>query len=96
MADVIWRNEALDDLDGIIVYIGQFDPDAADGIGDKLFTLGESLADFPRRGRPAADGTREMVTVPPFVLRYEVDGERVFILPIRHGARQPSSDRVGP
>jgi len=89
MVEVIWRNEALDDLDGIIVYIGQFDREAADGMGEKLFALGESLADYPRRGRPTSDGAREMVTVPPFVLRYEIEGERVFILSIRHGRRKP-------
>jgi len=94
MAEVIWRNEALDDLDGIIVYISHFDPDAADGMGEKLFALGESLADFPRRGRPGADGTRELATVPPFILRYDVEGERVFILSIRHGARNVEGNRA--
>ena len=89
MAEVIWRNEALADLDDVIAYISQFDPDAADGIGEKLFALGESLADFPRRGRPASDGTRELVTVPPFVLGYEVAEGRVFILSIRHGRQRP-------
>jgi plasmid stabilization system protein ParE len=30
-----------------------------------------------------------MTTVPPYILRYEVDGEVVRILSVRHGARRP-------
>lgn len=89
MADVIWRNAALEDLDAIIAYIAPHDHAAAARIAAKLLACGDSLTHFPHRGRPAADGRREMTTVPPYVLRYEVDGDRVHILSIRHGARRP-------
>lgn len=92
MAKVVWLNEAIDQLDLIVAYIELFDPIAAERIGDRLFALGESLADFPHRGRPAGNGTREMVTVPPYILRYQIDGEEVSILSIRHGARRPLKD----
>jgi toxin ParE1/3/4 len=87
MAEVIWRNQALDDLDQVIRYIGQFDPEAADAIGVRLFDLGESLADFPRRGRPAANGLREWVNVQPYILTYDAQEGSVFIQSIRHSAR---------
>ena len=29
-----------------------------------------------------------MTIVPPYVMRYRVDGERVIILRVRHGARE--------
>ena len=92
MAEVVWDPAALADLNDTIAYIEQFDPQAADRIGTRLFNLGESLADFPHRGRPAGGGQREMTNVPPYILRYDVQGDLVTILAIRHGARQPDAD----
>jgi toxin ParE1/3/4 len=91
MAEVVWRPDALDDLIEIAAYIRQFNPDAAESITSALRALGESLCVFPNRGRPAAKGTREMTTVPPYVLayRYRVAEDEVDILSIRHGRRQP-------
>ena len=89
MAEVVWRVQALHDLDDIIDYIERFDPAAAERYHARFWSLGESLSDFPRRGRAADDGTREMTSVPPFILRYDVEDDRVFILSIRHGARRP-------
>ena len=103
MARVIWSPEALAQLRHIVEYVQLFDPAAARSFSERLFALGESLADFPRRGRPAANGTRELVTVRPYILRYHVepeereevdeaaeDGgadEEVSILGIRHAAQ---------
>ncbi len=92
MAKVVWLNEAIDQLDLIVAYIELFDPTAAERIGERPFALGESLVDFPHRGRPAGNGARELVTVPPYILRYQVDGENVSALSIRHGVRQPLDD----
>ena len=93
MAEVIWRSDALADLDEIIDYIEQFDPAAARSHDTALRNLGESLCDFPNRGRPAANSTREMTSVPPYVLayRYRAQDDEVDILSIRHGRRQPQS-----
>jgi plasmid stabilization system protein ParE len=89
MAEVIWQDEAVEELRGIISYINAFDPPAAQRIGSRLFALGESLGDFPRRGRPAAAGLRELVTVSPYILRYRVAGDVVLIVSVKHGARRP-------
>ncbi len=89
MASVVWRREALDDLREIIRYITQFDPAAAQGVGVRLFALGQGLEDFPNRGRSVDGRQRELVTEPPFILRYETAGDEVFILSIRHGRRRP-------
>ena len=72
-----------------MVYLERFDPIAATQVGGRLFALGESLSTFPNRGRPAGDRERELVTVPPYILRYAVRAEVVTILDIRHGARLP-------
>lgn len=89
MAEVVWLSEAIEQLELIAGYIRQFDPAAAERIASSLIETGESLAAFPRRGRPAVNGVREMTTVPPYILRYEVHGDVVTILGIRHGARAP-------
>ena len=89
MADVVWLQEALDDIDQIVAYIDASNRTAAEKMGRKLFALGESLTVFPNRGRPGRNGTRELPSVPPYVLIYEVVGEVVTILTIRHSRRRP-------
>ena len=89
MANVVWRPQAIDDVRGIVAYISQFDSDAAADMGGRLFAAGDRLMRFPHRGRLRDDGARELVTVPPYILRYEVLSDTVFILSVRHGARQP-------
>jgi plasmid stabilization system protein ParE len=86
VAKVIWQPQAISDIRHIARYINDHDPRAARDISARLFDLGESLATFPRRGRPKG-GEREMTSVPPYILRYVVRNDAVFILSIRHGAR---------
>ena len=88
MARIDWTREALGHLELIRAYIGQFDPRAANRFVARLIAAGESLADFPNRGRPAADGVRELPTVAPYVIQYEVDDEVVSILRIKHGRQR--------
>lgn len=89
MAKVVWSAMALIELSEIRAYIALFDAVAADRMVTRLLQVGNSLADFPHRGRPAGEGWREMATVPPYVLRYRVIGDEVAIVRIRHGARRP-------
>lgn len=93
MADVTWSTRALIDLDQIAAYIGMFDSSAAARIRNELEALGDSLGAFPNRGRPSARGTREMVTIRPYIVRYRVVREHVLILSIRHSARLPIDSR---
>lgn len=93
MADVIWRIPALDDLDDAIAYIEHHDRAAAHRYRARLIAAGEALRDFPNRGRRATvPGQREVTSVPPYVMTYEVEGDTVFILSIRHGRRRPLAD----
>lgn len=55
----------------------------------RLIAAGNSLSDFPERGRPASGGTRELVIVAPYVLRYRVIDDTAYILRVRHRARKP-------
>lgn len=88
MARVIWSPSALIELDRIRAYIAQFDETAAARFYGSLLKAGNSLEDFPNRARPGSKGRRELTTVPPYVIRYTVRGEIVFIQNVLHGARR--------
>ena len=89
MVRVVWTRDALVNLRLIRHDIEQFDPQAAERIAQRLIEAGDRLSMFPERGRPASGGTRELVIVRPYVLRYRVDGGTVYILRVRHSARLP-------
>jgi len=86
VVQVVWTRPALET---IRAYIGQFSPLAAQRMALRLIAAGMSLADFPERGRAIGKGRRELVTVPPYLMRYRIRGETVEILAVRHGAREP-------
>jgi len=57
-----------------------------------MIEAGETLAEFPNRGRPGSiPGTRELVVIHPYVLVYEIRGEAVHILRVWHGAQNRQS-----
>lgn len=79
MAQVIWTEPALQELDAIAEYIALDNPVAASDLVRTIFNKIERLADFPRSGRiPPELGHsvyREIV-VPPCRIFYREDGER--------------------
>ena len=87
MAEVVWTREALTNVELIRAYIQQFDPGASRRMAERLIEAGDSLAEFPERGRPVGDDRRELVTITPYLIRYRVSGDTVVILRVRHGAR---------
>ena len=48
------------------------------------------LAHSPRIGRVVAANMRELVSVPPYLIRYRVGTDLVEVVRIRHAARRPS------
>jgi plasmid stabilization system protein ParE len=88
---IVWTDEAIDNLEAIATYISTFNPAAARRLAARLIALADSLAEFSERGRDAGGGKREMTIVWPYILRYRVEGDAVFILRIRHGAQEPDS-----
>ncbi len=86
---VIWADSALDDLDSIKAYIGQFSPIAAQRMAQRILTATENvIALFPHAGRSIGGGHYEFPIVRPYALRYRIKGDDVIILRVRHGARQ--------
>jgi plasmid stabilization system protein ParE len=92
LREIVWTDEALEHLEAIVTYVSVYDLAAAGRLAQRLIELADSLSEFPRRGRDAGEGRREMTIVWPYIMRYLVEGERVIILRIRHGARE--EDRV--
>ncbi|RHW18423.1 type II toxin-antitoxin system RelE/ParE family toxin [Sphingomonas gilva] len=93
MRRIIWTDEAVGNLEAIVTYVSAFNPAAARRLADKLVKLADSLAEFSERGRDAGGGLREMTIVWPYILRYRVTSDTVFILRIRHGAREEEENR---
>ena len=89
---VVWTRSALCGVWRAYDYLCEFNPQAAARLAEALLVAGDSLVNFPHRGR-RVPGTqmRELVTVRPYVIiRYRIAGEEVVILRLRHGARRPT------
>lgn len=90
MAEVIWTEPALSDLDAIADYIALEIPDAARALVQRVIDHVGQLADHPRSGPRLRDlrssRNRELVE-PPCRIFYREDGARVFILHVMRAER---------
>lgn len=89
MDDIVWTDEALNDLDDIGAYIALDDPNAA---ARTVVRIGEAvggLGFFPRIGRPGRiSDTRELVVAnTPYIVIYRLR-DRVEILAVIHGSQR--------
>jgi len=88
MAQVIWTEPALSDLDAIADYIALDDPQAAQGLVRRVFRHVEQLVEQPESGsRPPEmrqSRYRQIVETPCRVF-YRYDGSRVFVLYVMRG-----------
>ena len=92
MNEVIWSKTAIVQLRAVRAYVEQFNPEAADRLAARLVAAGNSLRNFPHRGRAVpGTGMRELVTVPPYIIRYEVIRNQVHALRVRHSSRRPTN-----
>jgi toxin ParE1/3/4 len=88
---VVWTRAAVRGISRAYDYVFDFNPQAAARMAEALFVAGDSLANFPHRGRPVrGTAMRELVTVSPYIIRYRIAGEDVVILRVRHSARRPT------
>ncbi len=87
---VIWSPSSLREVSRIYDYVADFNPRAAAHLAEKLIEAGDGLVTFPHRGRPVP-GTplRELVVVYPYIIRYRIAEDAVYILRVRHGMRLP-------
>ena len=90
MAEVIWSEPALGDLDAIADYIALENPIAASALIKRIFVHVEQLADHPESGsRPQELGRsryRQIVERPCRIF-YRYDGHKVLILYVMRSER---------
>jgi plasmid stabilization system protein ParE len=90
MAEVIWAEPALSDLDAIADYIALDNPEAAKVLVQNVFRHMGQLADHPKSGSKPQElkGWRyRQIVEPPCRIFYRQEGSRVFILHVMRSER---------
>ena len=95
MSQVVWLDEAIDDLQRLRIFLEDKNPSAAQRVAETLLEGAELLGKFPEFGRPMDDDTERRELVLPFgsrsyVMRYIYSQETVFILRAWHSRESRS------
>lgn len=97
MAQIVWSEPALADLEAIADYVALEDPIAAAALVRRVVTHVGQLADHPKSGRRVPElGTsryRQLVE-PPCRVFYRYDGERVLVVHIMRTERLLRKSRL--
>lgn len=94
MREIVWSDAALDDVEALVQYIAQDNPNAAAKVLDRIEGTIESLAQMPAGRRGRVSGTYEKpVSSLPYIIAYALQpmpssAERLVILRVIHGARR--------
>lgn len=91
MADVVWRPQALRDLEAIETYYSEVAPDFASLFVAGAFEATERLSDFPNAGRivpEIGDGAIRELIYRQYRIIYVGMEDTVEVLTIYHSARQ--------
>ena len=90
MAQLVWTEPALIDLDEIAEYIALDDPSAAANYVQKVFDRAERLTMYPNSGKRPEELPRtpyREVVIPPCRIFYRVEKDAVFILHVMRSER---------
>jgi len=87
---VIWGKKAYDDLDGIVDYLADLSPDAAQATIDRIQKAVLLLGEFPSMGTKVDEtGLRKLVlSDTPYVIFYRVLPEHVSIRGVFHTSQR--------
>ena len=91
MAEIIWTEPALQDLDDIAEYIALDNISAARKFVEKVFKNVERLKNFPKSGRTPPDLPNSVyreIIVTPCRIFYREDNNRVLIIFVLREERQ--------
>ena len=89
MKRVVWRAQALDDLETIVTYIADRNAPAAERLHKAIEACADLLAAHPLAFRPGrVTGTREAVVHPNYILIYRVLADTVEIVSVVHARQQ--------
>jgi toxin ParE1/3/4 len=88
--EIIWSPLARTRLREIRAYVARDKPEAAEHLAMRIVAAIEALRNYPRLGRAGAEPEiRELVIGnTPYIVLYRVQGERVVIGTIWHGAQR--------
>ena len=91
--EVRFLQEALGDLEEIVIYIAQNSRTAALRVHDEIMEKADALSVFPRRGRLVPDAKMSksgyrMLLVNPYIAFYRIVDRNVFIYRVVHGAAE--------
>jgi len=91
LAEVIWTEPTLQELNDIAEYIALDNPDAASHLVESVLNATERLEDFPRSGRmppELAHSIYREVLLPPCRIFYREEERRVLILYVMREEQQ--------
>ncbi len=91
MAQIIWTEPALSDLDAIAEYIALDKPSAAINLVQKVFAKTDQLDQFPELGRKPLEFKESRyleIIVNPCRIFYRIDGDKVYILYVMRRERK--------
>ena len=97
MAQLIWTEPALSDLDAIADYIALEKPDAARAFVQKVFSHIEQLKEHPESGsmvRELPNSPYRQIVEPSCRIFYRFDGAKVFVLHVMRGEMRLRKQRV--
>jgi plasmid stabilization system protein ParE len=90
MAQLIWTEPALLDLDKVAEYIAFDNPSAASNYVQKVFDRVERLTSYPNSGKRPAELPRtpyREIVVPPCRIFYRAENNQVIILHVMRSER---------
>lgn len=83
MAEIIWTERSLTQLNEIAEYIALSNPIAASDLVDRIYTKIQRLEQFPKSGRTPVEVSefsfREVV-LPPCRIIYQIENDLIYIL----------------
>ena len=90
MAEIVWSEPALNDLDDVAEYIALHNTKAAKILVQKIFNKVERLALFPESGKVPVElenfNFRELV-LPPCRIFYKLENNKIYILHVMRQER---------
>jgi addiction module RelE/StbE family toxin len=98
VAQVIWSEQAVQDLEEIYRFIARDAPGAAEITIERIRDSTRQLLTFPQSGRAVPEAPTSLVReliVPPFRVIYRIELPNVGIVTVLHGARQVHPEEFG-
>ena len=91
MAQIIWTEPALLDIDAVAEYIALDKPSAANNFVKNVFSTVDRLEQFPESGRKPPEFKKSRyreIIVDPCRVFYRIEKEKIYILYVMRSERQ--------